>query len=227
MADLNEGLPQPPKAPVGAITAGADAGFNPLAPEPAPPVKAAAELPNPKAEAGAAEESNPGESLEQARERMLRERGPQVSIDSLTRKLEVPALPGYHQHWFLERNIPAALQAWYEFVTPQEQPTLDTSIGGRTKGTTSDDIGGSRVARVAGVNEQGLPEQLVLMKIRLPWFQASQKKLAQRNLSIIQQIFHKRAPVKAPEELSEDYLARYTKEATIDMSNGRFRKTAE
>jgi hypothetical protein len=173
------------------------------------------------AEAGV-KSNSPAPSAEE--ERMLRERGPRLSLNAPSRRLEAPELPGYHLHWFLERNIPKALSGWYEFVTPAEMPAMDVSIGGRTKGATSDDLGGNRVAAIAGTDEQGRPEQLILMKIRQEWFFREQRKLAERNLAIIQQVFHKRAPVMAPEETKADYGMRYTREAVIDMSNGRFKK---
>lgn len=210
---MDEKLPQPPPAPKGIVTpVTVEKSTAPPANPPAPPSVEVTEA------------NNPANSHE---ERMKRERGPRLSLNAPTRRLEVPPIPGYHLHWFLERNIPKALQGWYEFVTPEEAPTVDRSIGGRTAGNTSEDLGGSRVSQVGGVNEQGQPEQLVLMKIREEWYYAEQRKIAERNLLIIQQIFHKKAPVMAPEESSSDYKMRYTKEAVIDLSMGRFKKADE
>lgn len=165
--------------------------------------------------------NNPSESHEQ---RMLRERGPRISINAPNRRLEVPPIEGYHLHWFLERNIPRALRNWYEFVDPREVPTVDRSIGGRTEGTTSEDLGGGRVAQMGGVNEMGQPEQLILMKIKQEYYFQDQRKIAERNLALIQQIFHKKAPLMAPGESKADADQRYTREAVVDMSNGRFRQ---
>ena len=139
-------------------------------------------------------------------------------------KLEVPPIPGYHLHWFLERNLAKAIAGWYEYVDPKDVPTLNGSIGGRTEGSKSEDLGGSQVSQIAGVNEQGQPEKLILMKIRQEWYFEEQRKIAERNLSIIKQIFNKKTPIMAPEESQADYNQRYTREAVIDMSNGRFRK---
>ena len=211
----DESLPQPPPAPKGMVTAvdvAARQGFGSPAPTPSPEAKA--EMLQPI--------SSPADGHT---EQMLRERGPRMSLNAPTRRLECPPLPGYHLHWFLERNIPRALAGWYEFVTPEEMPTVDRSIGGRTKGNTSEDLGGSRVAQIGGMNEKGEPEQLVLMKIRLEWYFEEQRKIAERNLAIIRQIFNKRTPIMAPEESKADYGMRYTKEAVIDMSNGRARQT--
>jgi|SRR5580765_386225 len=211
----NAGLPPLPPAPKGAVTA-LDVNLAQKAPA-SPATKGAEE----KQAEQISENNNPADSYA---EKMLRERGPRMSLNAPTRRLEVPPLPGYHMHWFLERNIPRALAGWYEFVTPEEVPTVDRSIGGRTAGNTTEDLGGARVSQIGGTNEMGQPEQLVLMKIRLEWYFAEQRKIAERNLSIIQQIFHKKAPIMAPEESQADYSQRYTREAVIDMSNGRFRK---
>jgi hypothetical protein len=221
MSDPNAGLPPMPPAPKGAVTAAqldviAAQGFGP------PPQLGGGPKSQEEAAAGQiAEANNPADSPE---ERMLRERGPRLSLNAPARRLDVPPIDGYHLHWFLERNIPRALQGWYEFVDPKEVPAVDRSIGGRTEGTNSEDLGGARVSQIGGMNEQGRPEQLVLMKIRQEWYFAEQRKIAERNLAIITQIFNKKTPVMAPEEAKTDYGMRYTREAVIDMSNGRFRK---
>jgi len=215
----NKSLPQPPPIPKGAVSA-----LDVKAAQAVGKALSGAPTPEEKQAVTATEDNNPAESFEAYKERMARERGNRVSLNTPTRRLEVPALPGFHLHWFLERNIPKALEAWYEFVGPGELPTVDRSIGGRTKGTTSDDLGGGRLSIVGGVNEQGLPEQLVLMKCRNELFFADQRKIAERNLAVIQQIFQKKAPIMAPEESQTDYEQRYTREAVIDMSNGRARR---
>lgn len=225
----NASLPPLPPDP-GAVTAfdvAAAQGFGPapqsLKPGP-PPKLEGAPTPAEKDAAQIQEGNNPSESLEQATERLMRERGARISINSPSRRLEVPPLPGYHLHWFLERNIPKALASWYEFVLPSEMKAVDRSIGGRTEGTTSEDLGGNRITQVGGVNEQGLPEQLVLMKCRQEYYNADQRKIAERNQSLIKQIFHKKTPILAPGENPSDAAQRYTGQAVMDMSNGRFKQ---
>lgn len=160
------------------------------------------------------------------RERMERERGPRIAMNTPERRLETHPIEGYHQHWFLSSNIPKAIQAWYEFVTPEEARVNDRSIGGRAPGVSSEDLGGgaAQVSQIGGVGQDGRPEYLVLMKIRNELYFEDQRKIAERNLSIIKQIFHKRAPLRATElnESDGDYDMRYTREALLDMSNGRF-----
>src|SRR5215467_10117477 len=143
---VNENLPQPPPAPAGMVKPEVEAkGRVPF--QPVPAAKAVAEE---KAATQITEDNNPAEGLKEAGERMMKERGARISLNTPGRRLEVPPIPGYHLHWFLERNIPKALAAWYEFVTPEESPTVDKSIGGRTAGNTSEDLGGSRIAQIGG-----------------------------------------------------------------------------
>ena len=222
---MNENLPpMPPEPPGGVINALDVAATQGFAPPPIQAMPKAPPMPEEKEAQAISQDNNPSEPIEAYKERMEAERGSRVSLNAPTRRLEVPPIPGYHLHWFLERNVPRALQGWYEFVTPDEVSTADRSIGGRTKGMKSEDLGGNRVTQIGGVNEQNQPEQLILMKIRQEMYFDEQRKIAQRNLSIIQQIFHKKAPIMAAGETEADYGKRYTKEAVIDMSNGRFRK---
>lgn len=148
-----------------------------------------------------------------------------ISLNSPDRLLEVPDIEGYHLHWFLEINIPKAKRAGYEFVSPAEVPTVDRSIGGRTEGSHSEDLGGDRVSQIAGVGADGRPLALVLMKIKLEWYFDDQRKIAARNRAVLDQIFRKRQPLREPGESETDFAQRYTREAAFDMSNGRFRKT--
>lgn len=227
MNDPNAGLPPIPPEPPGLVTATDVAAMQGFGPAPAPPKPSLSSVkPQEEKEAETiTAANNPAESIEDAKQRMLRERGERLSLNAPDRRLEVPPIAGYHLHWFLERNIHKALAGWYEFVIPDEVPSVvDRSIGGRMKGNASEDLGGSRVSIVGGVNEQNLPEQLVLMKIRQEWYFDEQRKIAERNLSIITQIFHKKAPILEPGESQTDAGMRYTKEAVIDMSAGRFRK---
>lgn len=210
-------IPPPPPKPPGLTTAldvKAASG-----PPPAPKMEQAA--------MDIQEHNNPAESALSASwtERMERERGPQVPFTALQRRLAVPPIEGFYLHWFLDENIPKAKQAWFDFVDPKEVRTVDRSIGGRTAGTNGEDLGGARVSQIGGKDENGQAVQLTLMKIPLEFFFRGQRILAERNLAMVQQVFHKKAPVMSPAENQTDYNQRYTREAVIDMSNGRFRKT--
>lgn len=225
----NAGIPPPPPDP--------SMGANVLAMQEAlrdvPPVRSAF-APQPSARFASAEEkraaqvtpsNNPAESLDAARARMIEERGERLSLNAPELSLRVPEIPGYHLHWFLETNIPLALRGWYEFVVPGEVDIPDKNIGGRpNKSATSEDLGGNRITQInKGPGANGLPIQFVLMKIRQEWYFDEQRKIADRNFSIISQIFRLKVPIKEPGERRQDFDMRYTKEALFDMSNGRFR----
>ena len=62
------------------------------------------------------------------------------------------------------------------------------------------------------------------MKIRQEWYHDEQRILAERNYSILVQIFRHKLPIRAEGEKHSDYDKRYTREAVIDMSAGRFVK---
>jgi hypothetical protein len=148
-----------------------------------------------------------------------------VSMNVPERQLEVPEIEGFHLHWFLETNLHKAVRAGYEYVSPGEVPTMDRSIGGRSEGSESEDLGGGRIAHIAGQAADGRPLQLVLMKIRCEWYFEDQRKIAARNRQVLDMIFKKKQPIREPGEKETDFQQRYTREAAFDMSNGRFRKT--
>lgn len=214
--------------------AATDAQF--VIPTAEPDVVEAANTSDPTADQAAAgrdirEGNNPAEapklaeSLADYKARMIRERGNRTDLTSIDRKLDVPEIEGYHLHWFLEMNIPKALAAWYEFVDPREVPTHDRNIGGRHPHTSTEDLGGSRVSQIAGLDPDNgnRPVQLILMKVRLEMFHESQKKLVARNRSILLQMFSKKQPIRSPDENDADYGMRYVREAGFNMSNGRFK----
>src|SRR6266436_6409843 len=108
--DPNAGLPPMPPEPKGVVTAldiSAAQGFG------------GAEAPKPSGsslksqeETAAAEISKDNNPANDHEQRMLKERGPRLSLNAPVPRLEVPPIPGYHLHWFLERNIPKALAGW-------------------------------------------------------------------------------------------------------------------
>lgn len=168
------------------------------------------------------EENNPAND---ARTAFGVTRESRIAINVPDRRLEVPAIEGYHLHWFLETNIPKAKKAGYEFVTSVETPTVDRSIGGRSPGSQGESLGEDLVTQIAGTDKDGQPLQLVLMKIRQEWYLDDQRRIAVRNRAVLDQIFRKKQPLREPGESETDFAQRYTREAAFDMSNGRFRKT--
>lgn len=153
-----------------------------------------------------------------------------VPINTPNRKLEVDPIPGFHLHWFAAFNISLALRAGYVFVHPAEVSggMHDPSIAGRGDGVHSEDLGGDRVEAIGGQDAQGKPVGLVLMKIQEAWYFDDQRKIAERNYSVLQQIFKDKMPLKAPKEPEKDYQMRYTRDAVFNMTDERFkRKTTQ
>lgn len=104
------------------------------------------------------------------------------------RRMEVPEIPGWHLYWFVETNVPRALQGGYEFVKTQEVPIHQRNPA------TSADLGGNadlgtNVSMIAGTRMDGQPLMQVLMKIRLEWRKEDQKRLEDINANILSSIF--------------------------------------
>ena len=101
--------------------------------------------------------------------------------------LEVREIPGYHLHWFLgtPARIQRALDAGYEFVDENEIVPNAVGLGGNSAVSGSTDLG-SRVSKVSGqeVGKDGQPVSLMLMKIKLEWWEADQQLVEDRNTQI-------------------------------------------
>jgi len=101
--------------------------------------------------------------------------------------LEVPEIPGYHQHWFegSVARIQRALNAGYEFVDEREVALNAVSMGGDSSVSANTDMG-SRVSVVAGqeIGPDGQPARLVLMKIKQEWWEADQQLVEDRNTAV-------------------------------------------
>lgn len=99
-------------------------------------------------------------------------------------KLEVPAIPGYHLHWFRgdASRIQRAMDGGYERVLSNEVSLNNVSLGGNSALSGSTDMG-SGVSTVAGkeLGPDGQPIRMVLMKIKQEWYEEDQKLVEQRN----------------------------------------------
>ena len=131
------------------------------------------------------------------------------------RKLETPEIPGHHLHWFVDRNIPRALQAGYEFVTDREVPinqfgvATDKSISGNA------DLG-SQIRIVGGTAENGGVEYLTLMKLREEWWTEDRKDLEKRNASVLSAIFKDEQVIGSDKVSAEDRGQSYVKQALFN-----------
>ena len=101
--------------------------------------------------------------------------------------LEVPDIPGYHQHWFegTSARLQRALDGGYEFVDERDVALNAVGLGGDSSVSANTDMG-SRVSVVAGqeVGSDGQPARLVLMKIKQEWWEADQQLVEDRNTGV-------------------------------------------
>jgi hypothetical protein len=142
------------------------------------------------------------------------------------RKLEVPEIPGYHMHWFLEKNVPRALQAAYEFVDFNEVPTSQTGLGNDVRSSGSADLG-DRIRVLSGVGENSHPEYLVLMKLPEEFWLEDRKKIDELNASRLSVIFRGEKILDSDElkVSSDDQALRYVKTALFNRPTRKVTRT--
>jgi hypothetical protein len=133
-----------------------------------------------------------------------------------SRKLEVPPIPGFHLYWFLESNVPRAVQGGYDFVDAkevtlnQQNVATDRSISGNA------DLG-SHVKVVAGVSESGGTEHLVLMKIRQEWYDEDKQAIEEKNAQVMRAIFRDEHILGMENVSTEDRDQMYVKTSTPNV----------
>lgn len=106
-----------------------------------------------------------------------------VPMSAPVQKLEVPELPGYHLHWMRgsHQRIQQALQAGYEFVSPEEVHVNNVSLGGDSAVSGNTDMG-SHVSIVGGgLGEDNQPVRLILMKLKEELWLEDQQVVQNRN----------------------------------------------
>lgn len=131
-----------------------------------------------------------------------------IPLSAPRRRLEAPEIEGYHTHWFLEGNIPAALQAWYEFVDQAEADLNEMRIGADAAASGSSDLG-SQVSVTYGTDVKGEPQRLILMKISKDLYLQDRRELAGRNASMLESIFRGEKILTESGEKGEDQGSRY------------------
>lgn len=144
------------------------------------------------------------------------------------RKLEVPpgSCPGFVLYWFLQSNVPAAIDAGYDFVHRDEISLNQTNPANSADSSGNTDLG-SRVS-VLGTksNEMGQPEQLVLMKIPEAWWKEDRQPLDERNASIIHAIFGEHAVIGSEKMDPQDKKLVYVKASGSRLLNRALPKRA-
>lgn len=124
------------------------------------------------------------------------------------RKLEVPEIAGYHLHWIKSSNIPRALQAFYEFVmndevpVNQRNPGMDSTVSGNT------DLG-AQISIAGGMDKEGRPERLHLMKLKEEYWREDRQAIDERNAGIMGQIFRGEKILGTERDKPEDQGTRY------------------
>ena len=105
-----------------------------------------------------------------------------------SRKLEVSEILGYHLYWFLESNVPRAIQGGYEFVEATEVTLNQQGVATSRSVSGNVDLGG-QVKVVAGASERGGAEHLVLMKIKKEYYDADREAIEKGNERVLEAIF--------------------------------------
>ncbi len=133
-----------------------------------------------------------------------------VPMSVPVQRLEAPEMPGFHLHWFLgtAERLQRAIDGGYEFVDEREIKINNVSLGGDSAVSGNTDLG-SRVSVVSGqeIGKDGQPTRLVLMKIRLEWYEEDQKLVDDRNEQIAAAL--RGGDLGAEKEASGDARHRY------------------
>lgn len=127
------------------------------------------------------------------------------------RKLEVSDIPGYHLYWFLDENVPMALQAGYEHVKDDEVTINQQNVGTSREISGNTNLG-THVSIVAGAGGQSLN----LMKIKEEYYQEDRKAIEERNAEIIRAIFKEEQVAGSDNVSADDRSKRYVKQALFN-----------
>ncbi len=135
-------------------------------------------------------------------------------------KLEVPDIPGYHLHWFKGEpaRIARALDGGYEFVKSGELQINNVSLGGDSAESGNTDMG-SNISIVAGsgLGTDGQPLRMVLMKIKLEWYEEDQRLQEDRNEQVAASL--RGGLLGAEKDVQGDTSKRYVDKARTQIPN--------
>ena len=134
---------------------------------------------------------------------ILAGRRKRIPMSSVQRKMEVAAIDGYYLYWAAEINIPAMMEAGYEFVDRSEVHMVSQALAGDKSLSGNTDLG-TRVSMVGSLSgPNGGPERAYLMKIRQEWRDEDKAALDAANSRILQGIF-KGEQIAAPDGTIRD-----------------------
>lgn len=129
---------------------------------------------------------NPANQGGATTERAQRKR---IPLSVPRRKLECTPIPGFVLYWFKDSNVPAAIQGGYDFVENNEVVLNQSNPANPSDSSGNTDLG-SRVTVIGDrIGERGVPERLVLMKIREDWWREDRALLDNENAAIIESVF--------------------------------------
>jgi len=117
-----------------------------------------------------------------------RKRPPRVPMNTARQRLQTREIEGYRLYWFKEENVPAALDAYYEFVSPHEVHLNQLTVSNSAVQPGGTDMG-SRMSLIADKTDAGLPVRAYLMKIKLEYFKQDQEDFAKRNGTVLEAMF--------------------------------------
>ena len=146
------------------------------------------------------------------------------------RKMETPEIPGYHPHWHLEENVPAALRAGYEFVLTDEldiAQSLDTQdVGGDStkSGNQSLDSRISIIGNKTGNN--GKPEMQYLMKLREEWWNKDRYQIDEKEATKLGTIFRGDQIMGSEKTSGSDSSLRYVDKDRTGVARALFNRPA-
>lgn len=167
---------------------------------PIPPAQTAAAQALTEQKAAAFNPANQGGVAAEPRRRK------RIPLSIPRRKLEVDPIPGFVLYWFKESNIPIAMDAGYEFVDRGEVRLMEVNQANPSDSDGSTDLG-SRVSVVGdAVGQRGVPERLVLMKIREEFWREDRQILDNENAKIIQSIFGGKIMASETGDHSQSYV---------------------
>jgi hypothetical protein len=119
----------------------------------------------------------------------LTRRRQRIPMSVPQQRLEVQSIPGWRLYWFKEENVARAYSdSHYDFVTNEEVALNRISIAGRPGQSGNTDLG-SAVSIVAGTDQHGNPQRLVLMKLPMEYFKEDQGILMQKSVQRLSGVF--------------------------------------
>jgi len=106
-----------------------------------------------------------------------------IPLSVPTRKLEVPAIPGYHLRWMrgTAQRLLQAENAGFVFVTPEEVELNSTLLGGDAAHNGNTDLGSRVSVAEGGEVEGGQAVRLYLMKQPMEYYLEDRGILQDRN----------------------------------------------